>query len=134
MGIYESELKCGCKSISTTYDKNDPTHITKVCDLHKLEINKEFKYNLEGFKKRHKAKSIRKSYFKVKIVDIKTNTKDLKLVKMEVEDLDISKLENSTKIYFSEFGEEDIEGSSFENIDGKSVIIDVFKTEFIDRS
>ncbi len=134
MGIYESEFKCGCKSMITTYDKNDPKVITKVCDQHKLEVNKEFNYNLEVFKRRHKAKLITKSYFKVKILDIKTNAKGLNIVKMEVNDFDITKLENSTKIYFSEFGEEDIDGSSFEIIDNKNIIIDIFKTEFIDRS
>ncbi len=150
MGIYESEYKCGCKSMSTTYDKNDPEIITKVCDKHKLEVNKEFNYNLEGFKKRHKSNLITRTYFKVKILDIKINAKGYNLVKMEVNDFDITKLDNSTKIYFSEFGEEDKyvstrrygqkestmvdSGSSFENINGRSIIIDIFKTEYIDRS
>jgi hypothetical protein len=135
MGIYESELKCGCIYTSCTYDQNDPPFVSKICDLHKLEINKTFNYNLEKFKRRYKANGITKSYFKVKILDIKNNSKKLTLVKMEVEDFDISKLNESSKIYFSEFGEDEEDGVSFKvDENGKTIIIDIFENENIDRS
>ncbi len=135
MGIYEKELKCGCISTSCTYDQNDPPFISKCCDLHKLDINKTFNYNLNKFKMRYKANGITKSYFKVKILDIKKNAKKLTLVKMEVEDFDISKLNESSKIYFSDFGEDEEEGVSFKvDENGKTIIIDIFENENIDRS
>lgn len=134
MGIYENELKCGCIYTSCTYDKNDKPFISKCCDLHKLEINKTFNYNLEKFKKRYKANGITKSYFKVKILDIKNNSKKLTLVKMEVDDFDISKLNESSKIYFSEFGEDEEDGVSFKfDKNGKNIIIDIFENENISR-
>ncbi len=135
MGIYEYYLKCGCKGYWTTYDTNDKGSINKSCSLHELRINNEFKYNLRLFKNRHKAKFITQTYFKVKILDIKNREKyPHNIVKMEVDGLDISQLDNSTKIYFSEFEDDEYEGSSFENIDGKTIIIDVFQTDSIDRS
>ncbi len=137
MGIYENELKCGCIYTSCTYDQNERPFVSKSCEQHKLDINKTFKYNLEKFKKRYKAKDITKSYFKVKILDIKKNAKKMTLVKMEVEDLEVSKLNESSKIYFSEFdnNEDEESGVSFKiDENGKTIIIDIFENENIDRS
>lgn len=128
MGFYECVHDCGdnnyCVSVGSSLDNFESTSWI-YCPKHKSRKNRNLRYNLCNFIRRH-AKTIGKCiYSKIKILQIKTNDKGVRLMKAELLDFDISTLGliDSEKIYFSEFNGE----SSWEIIDGKVYIITIYE-------
>ncbi len=132
MGFYELIYDCGdsnyCVDCVTSLDFNAKPYFLKICSKHKLEIGKVFvDYSLNDFIKKYSTKNYCKSGT-VKVLDIKKH-KNMSLVKLEVEDFDISTLSPSKIVYFSEFNDE----PSFSIINNKTIIIDIFSDYKIKR-
>lgn len=127
MGFYDFICECGCVSVTSSLDNFQSSDYWVICDEHKLEVGKEFLYDLTDFRRRHGC--ITNQNFKnVKILDIQYNkSRRLTYVKMKVQQFDTSNLKSSKKIYFSEFDDE----PSFEQHSENAIIIDIFDSNFI---
>ncbi len=143
MGFYELICDCGCVSISSSLDNFAGFSYSIICDEHKLEIGKEFTYDLNAFYARYGVNQPQSRFKKVKILDIKYHTSIktsrkhteptlvgsitsvptvLTLVKMKVFDFDTSTLKSSKINYFSEFEDE----PSFQQDEKDAILIDIF--------
>lgn len=124
MGFYECVHDCGdnnyCVSIGSSLDNFSSTDWI-FCPKHQSQENRNLTYNLCNFLRRYSKKFCRDHICKIKIVETKVNSKETTLIKAElfgVNVLDL-KLENSRKIYFTEFNEE----PAWNVIDGRTFII-----------
>ncbi len=132
MGFYELICDCGCVSISSSLDNFAGYSYSIVCDEHKLEVGKEFTYDLNAFYARYGVNQHQSRFKKVKILDIKYHTsiktsRKHTLVKMKVFDFDTSTLKSSKMNYFSEFEDE----PSFQQDDKDAILIDIFNDAYI---
>jgi hypothetical protein len=132
MGFYELICDCGCVSISSSLDNFAGYSYSIVCDEHKLEVGKEFTYDLNAFYARYGVNQPQSRFKKVKILDIKYHTSNKTsrkhtLVKMKVFDFDISTLKSSKINYFSEFEDE----PSFQQDEKDAILIDIFNDSYI---
>jgi hypothetical protein len=132
MGFYELICDCGCVSISSSLDNFAGYSYSIVCDEHKLEVGKEFTYDLNAFYSRYGINQPQSRFKKVEILDIKYHTsiktsRKHTLVKMKVFDFDTSALKLSKINYFSEFDDE----PSFQQDDNDAILIDIFNDAYI---
>lgn len=112
MGFYESIHDCGddcyCVSIGSSLD-DFKSESWIYCNKHTDKENRKKSYNTLNFKRRY-SKSTDKASYDFEIVGTKTNAKGLKLAKIKIKShipaeniLKGMKLEESKKIYFSDF-------------------------------
>lgn len=137
MGIYECILDCGdsnyCVSCSGSLDNFQSVELVLICEKHKLKTGQVWpEYSLENFISKYKKKNytfpINKHYH-VKVLDF-TKYKDFYLVKLEVDNFEITGLDESKKIYFSNFLDEPAWSTS----SNKTILIDVFRQTNIPRT
>jgi hypothetical protein len=105
MGIYESELACGCIAEATTY--SDPpfkSYVKSFCDKHAPVVSNVVKYNLRDFRRRYALGRDVSEFFDIRILGTSPIQKRRSIiVRFEIldPDFDISSFRNP--VFFSEF-------------------------------
>jgi len=138
MGFYECIYDCGdgnyCVDCSSSLDGfQSPPSFLIVCPKHQLIQGQTWeKYMLEKFIEKYSkrdSKVVYKPYYQVKILDF-VPYKNFHLVKFEVDDFDVTGLDNSKQIYFSQFSDE----PAWSKSNGKTICIDAFTQNNIVRT
>ena len=138
MGFYECIYDCGdgnyCVGCASSLDNfQSPPSFLIVCPKHQLVQGQIWeKYLLRNFIGKYIKRGnqvVWKLNYKVKVLDF-IPYKNFHLVKFEVEDFDVSGLDESKRVYFSQFSDEPAWSSS----NGKTICIDVFTQNNIVRT
>jgi hypothetical protein len=102
MGIYENELACGCRAMSTTYSETPDTFLTHTCPLHTPEPGKVITYNILDFRRRYSlVQNTRKDARSIRVLEMKS-WGSRQLFRFEFVDA-FSCFDFRNPIYFSEF-------------------------------
>ncbi len=130
MGIYESELACGCTVESMTYETPSKSYIKSFCDKHAPVVSNVIKYNLRDLFRRYTLLPPKDAFCEIRILEESPVRKRgrAKVVRFEILDplFDISSFRNP--VFFSEF-----EGApAFQRRpDGIVECIDLFDTSLV---
>lgn len=138
MGFYECIYDCGngyyCVDCASSLDGfQSPPSFLIVCPKHQLVRGQTWeKYLMKNFISKYIKRDnniVWKTHYKVKLLDF-IPYKNFHLVKLEVEDFDISGLDETKRVYFSQFSDEPAWTSS----NGKTICIDAFTQNNIVRT
>lgn len=138
MGFYECIYDCGdgyyCVDCASSLDNfQSPPSFLIICPKHQLVKGQVWeKYFLARFIEKYSKRDSKidyKPYYQVKVLDF-VPYKNFNLVKFEVEDFDVSRLDESKRIYFSQFSDE----PAWNRSGGKTICIDAFTQNNIKRS
>ncbi len=127
MGIYENELACGCKAMSTTYSETPDTFLTHTCPLHTPEPGKVISYNVLDFRRRYSpVRNPSKDVRSIRVLELK-NSGSRTFFRFEFVD-PFSCFDFRNPIYFSEF---DGAASFVVRPDGCVEGIDIFQLQHL---
>jgi hypothetical protein len=109
MGIYESELSCGCIAEWKTYETPSKSYVKRLCAKHAPVVSNVMKYNLRDFRRRYVVdvvdeRGLQDVYKDIRILGTSPVQKRRSIiVRFEIldPDFDISSFRNP--VYFSEF-------------------------------
>ncbi len=137
MGFYECIYDCGngnyCVNCASSLDgfKSPPEWLV-ICDQHKLAVGQEWQsYSLSGFINKYSKLGHQvqwKPSYQVKVLDF-APYKNFHLVKLEVDDFDVSGLDYLKQVYFSQFADE----PAWTVSNGKTILTDIFVQSNIKR-